>query len=138
MESDDPLAGNMPRKDIAARLRSGDRLSLDGGAAARRSGKVGMAGYMQVYDPAYEAAQAEVDGMNDIRFIQVNHLHTDNNLHLNNFRVKHFDDVSAGQEEEARNYRTAAKFDALGEVPVAGEQAHGYRLDRSFYRGARP
>ena len=51
---------------------------------------------MKVYDPAFETAKAEVDGMTDIRFVQVNHLHPDNRLHLRQFRLKRFDDLPAG------------------------------------------
>ena len=61
--------------------------------AARASNKVGMVAYMKVYDPAFEIAQKEVDSMDSIRFIQVNHLHPDNALHLRNFRLKRFDDL---------------------------------------------
>ncbi len=108
-------------KPICTSLQQADAMI----AAARRSGKVGMAGYMKVYDPAFEVAQTEVAAMDDIRFVQVNHLHTDNNLHLNNFRVKHFDDLPGGLSDEARDYRKAEKFDALGEAPPEVEQAHG-------------
>ncbi len=107
-------------KPVCTSLQQADAMI----AAAQRSGKVGMAGYMKVYDPAYEAAQAEVEGMDDIRFIQVNHLHTSNQLHLDNFRVKRVDDVPEGLKEEAQAYSKAAKYDALGEAPAAGEQAH--------------
>jgi len=106
-------------KPICTSLQQADSMI----AAARKSGKVGMAGYMKVYDPAYLVAQAEVDTMSDIRFVQVNHIHTDNNFHLNNFRVKRFDDLPASVKEEGRDYSKAATYAALGEVPAPVERA---------------
>ena len=67
-------------------------------AAARSSGRVGMAAYMKVYDPAYEIAHREVGGMSSIRFVQINHLHTGNEFHLRHLRLKRFGDRPAGAE----------------------------------------
>jgi predicted dehydrogenase len=92
-------------------------------AAAEQSGKVGQVGYMKVYDPAFELAKREVDGMNDIRFVQVNHLHPDNALHLRQFRVQRFDDVPARTVEEVNAARKAAVGDAIGDVPDHVERA---------------
>ena len=64
--------------------------------AADLAGVIAQAGYMKVYDPAFETAKAEVDGMADIRYVQVNHLHPDNRLHLRQYRLKRFDDLPAG------------------------------------------
>ena len=85
--------------------------------AAERPGKVGQVGYMKVYDPAFELAKREVEGMDDIRFVQVNHLHPDNALHLRQFRIKRFDDLPESAVEEARLAREAALRDAIGDVP---------------------
>lgn len=82
--------------------------------AAERSGKVGMVGYMKVYDPAYEIAKREVDGMDDVRFVQVNHLHPDNALHLRQFRLKRFDDVPHSARASAHAARQAALREAIG------------------------
>ena len=41
------------------------------------AGTVGQVAYMKVYDPAFELAQREAKEMDDIRFVQVNHLHPD-------------------------------------------------------------
>ena len=43
--------------------------------AADRSGQVALVGYVKLYEPAYQAAQGEVAAMDDVRFVQVNHLH---------------------------------------------------------------
>ncbi len=59
-------------------------------AAAERSGVVLMVGYMKRHDPAYRYAAARVREMDDIRFVQVNHLHPDNSLHLAKFRLIRF------------------------------------------------
>jgi len=85
--------------------------------AARGSGKVGLVGYMKVYDPAFEAAKREVDGMANVRFVQVNHLHPDNALHLRQFRIQRFDDTPHGPLEAMRRAREEALRDALGDVP---------------------
>jgi predicted dehydrogenase len=92
-------------------------------AAARRAGTVGQAGYMKVYDPAFEAARREVEAMDDLRFVQVNHLHPDNALHLKQFRIRRFDDLPAGAGAEARTARDAARREAIGDVPPAVERA---------------
>ena len=43
--------------------------------AADRAGVVYQAAYMKRYDPAYRFAQRRVAQIDDVRFIQVNHLH---------------------------------------------------------------
>lgn len=91
--------------------------------AARQSGKVGQVGYMKVYDPAYELAKAEVGRMAGVRFVQVNHLHPNNALHLRQFRLLRFDDLPASAAGEARVARQAALRDAVGDVSGPVERA---------------
>src|SRR4029453_16247529 len=55
-------------------------------AAAEKARTVLMVAYMKRHDPAYRYAQARVREMSDVRFIQVNHLHPDNSLHLAEYR----------------------------------------------------
>lgn len=55
--------------------------------AADRHGVSLMIGYMKRHDPAYRYAAARVSEMSDIRFVQVNHLHPDNSLHLAEFQL---------------------------------------------------
>jgi predicted dehydrogenase len=86
-------------------------------AAAQTSGKVGQVGYMKVYDPAFEIAQREVAEMNNIRFVQVNHLHPNNALHLSHFRIQRFDDIPSNVYDETRTAREAALREAIGDVP---------------------
>lgn len=92
-------------------------------AARQRSGKVGQVGYMKVYDPAFEYAKGEVDGMNNIRFVQVNHLHPNNDLHVRQFDVRRFDDIPAAAMESTGAARTAARRAAIGDVPPHVERA---------------
>jgi len=61
--------------------------------AAEAAGVVLMTAYMKRYDPGYLFARARVREMGDVRFVQVNHLHPDNSLHVAEFRVRRFDDL---------------------------------------------
>ena len=69
-------------------------------AATRASGVVAQAGYMKAHDPAFELLEQEVPAMEPVRFIQVNHLHTDNSHHLAHFGVIRFDDQPAAPPPE--------------------------------------
>ena len=94
-------------------------------AAQKRSGKVGQVGYMKMYDPAFEYAKREVDEMDNIQFVQVNHLHPDNSLHIRQFRVQRFDDVPEALLEAQRATSSAARLEAIGDVPPHVERAFG-------------
>jgi predicted dehydrogenase len=83
-------------------------------AAAEKAGTVLMVAYMKRYDPAYRYAQARVQAMSNVRFIQVNHLHPDNSLHLAEFRVHRFDDVPASARAAAEAEHRRGIADALG------------------------
>jgi predicted dehydrogenase len=92
-------------------------------AARRRAGVVGQVGYMKVYDPAYELAKQHVDRMNNIRFVQVNHLHPNNDLHMRQFDIRRFNDIPAGVMEATRSARLAARREAIGDVSPDVERA---------------
>ena len=83
-------------------------------AAAEKAGTVLMVAYMKRYDPAYRYAQARVREMSDVRFIQVNHLHPDNSLHLAEFRLHRFDDVPVPAREAAETEHRRGIAEALG------------------------
>jgi len=85
--------------------------------AANSSGKVGQVGYMKVFDPAFEMANREVDSMGNIRFVQVNHLHPSNALHLRQFSVQRFGDIPQSAHDAVRAAREKALHDAIGDVP---------------------
>ena len=91
-------------------------------AAQKRSGKVGQAGYMKVFDPAFEVARAEAEDM-DVTFVQINHLHPNNNLHTAQFDIRRFDDIPAEAIDATNVARTAARMEAIGEAPPAVERA---------------
>lgn len=90
--------------------------------AQKRSGKVGQAGYMKVFDPAFEIAKAEAEEM-EVTFVQINHLHPNNNLHTAQFDIRRFDDIPAEAIEATNAARTAARTQAIGEAPPAVERA---------------
>jgi predicted dehydrogenase len=92
-------------------------------SAAKKSGKVAQAGYVKLYEPAFEAAQKEVGSIPDVRFVQVNHLHPGNDQHIRQFRTKKFDDIPQSASDRIRLARKAAIADAIGEVPELVERA---------------
>lgn len=92
-------------------------------AAHKAAGTVGQVGYMKVYDPAYEYALREVQEMDNIRFIQVNHLHPNNDLHVRQFDVRRFDDIPADVIAATQSARQAARQEAIGDVPPHVEKA---------------
>ena len=90
--------------------------------ACKRAGTVGQAGYMKVYDPAFERAKQEAADM-DVRFVQINHLHPNNALHLQQFDVRSFGDLPEGAIESAMEGRQAAREQAIGDAPPHVERA---------------
>jgi predicted dehydrogenase len=86
-------------------------------AAQEKSGKVGQVGYMKVYDPAYEYGLAEVKTMGEVRFVQVNHLHPNNDLHVSQFDLRRFDDIPQEAIASLQTARKAADLEAIGDVP---------------------
>ena len=93
--------------------------------AARRSGTVAQAGYMKLYEPAYEMAKPEIMAMDDVRFIQINHLHPDNDLHVAQFRTRAFDDVPQDVIEKTSAARQLAVRQAIGDAPPEAVRAFG-------------
>ena len=85
-------------------------------AAQREAGTVAQAGYMKVHDPAFQLAKLEVDAMESYRFVQINHLHPNNSLHLSQFDVERFDDVPADAFKPAGAAREKAQAEAIGDV----------------------
>ena len=84
--------------------------------AADKSGKIGQVGYMKLHEPAFELAQREVSTMQDIRFVQVNHLHTNNNVHVEQFRTKKFDDIPDSIKEQSNISADNAIKEAIGDI----------------------
>ena len=85
-------------------------------AAQRKAGTVAQAGYMKVHDPAFQFAKREVETMESYRFVQINHLHPNNSLHLSQFDVERFSDVSPDAFKPAGAAREKAQAEAIGDV----------------------
>jgi predicted dehydrogenase len=69
--------------------------------------------------------------MSDVRFIQVNHLHPDNDLHTAEFKVHRFADIPAEIIERGRAEHQALVAQALElppGAPVAEDLGHAYNL----------
>jgi predicted dehydrogenase len=93
-------------------------------AAAEKAGVTLMVAYMKRYDPAYRYAKDRIAEMSDVRFIQVNHLHPDNSLHVAEFNVIRFSDVPADSFASAAGGHAAQVAETLGyasadEMPAA-------------------
>ena len=91
--------------------------------AQQEAEKVGQAGYMKVHDPAFQLAKQEVDTMESYRFVQINHLHPNNRLHLSQFDVERFNDVPQDAFAPAHAARKSARADAIGDVLPEAERA---------------
>ena len=84
--------------------------------AQSKAGTVAQAGYMKVHDPAFQLAKREVDTMESYRFVQINHLHPNNSLHLSQFDVERFNDVPPDAFKPAGAAREKAQAEAIGDV----------------------
>ncbi|MCB0109133.1 MAG: Gfo/Idh/MocA family oxidoreductase [Caldilineaceae bacterium] len=85
-------------------------------AAHQRAGTVAQTGYMKIFDPGYEYARQEIETMANIQFVQVNHLHPNNGLHVRQFDVRGFDDIPAAAMEERNSARDKTLKQAIGDV----------------------
>jgi predicted dehydrogenase len=100
-------------------------------AAAERAGVLLIVGYMKRHEPAYRFARQRVAEMSDVRFIQVNHLHPDNDLHTAEFKVHRFDDIpdqvrSDWRSEQSRLIAEALDYPVGVNAPESIE--HAYNL----------
>ena len=91
--------------------------------AQRKAGTVAQAGYMKVHDPAFQLAKREVDTMESYRFVQINHLHPNNSLHLSQFDVERFNDVPSDAFKPAGEARDIALAQAIGDVAPEAQRA---------------
>jgi predicted dehydrogenase len=91
--------------------------------AQQAAGTVGQVGYMKLFDPGYEHAKQTVGTMDSIRFVQVNHLHPNNDLHVRQFDVRRFDDIPAEAVQQTAEARQRARHDAVGDVAPHVQQA---------------
>lgn len=101
--------------------------------AADRAGVLLLVAYMKRHEPAYQFAQQKVQEMSDVRFIQVNHLHPDNDLHTAEFKVRRFDDLSPDlrtrwQAEQHELIAEALDYPSGGTVPDGIARAYNLIL----------
>ena len=96
-------------------------------AAQKRAGKVGQVGYMKIFDPAFVYAEKQVRQMENIRYVQVNHFHCDNALHVRQFDIRCFDDLPPRDMKAMQAERAASLAQILGvdEVPPEAASAFG-------------
>ena len=91
---------------------------------AQTAGLVAQAGYMKLFDPAFEAMALEVARLQDtIRFVQINHLHTNNAHHLAAYDLIRADDLPAAAPGALEAARQADLQRALGSAATAGRRA---------------
>lgn len=106
-------------------------------AAVDQFGVTAMVGYMKQHDPAFIYAKQRVGEMDDIRFVQVNHLHPDNSLHLKRFFLyKPTDlDISLRDQMAADEARltAAAIGKPVGEIPADAARAFFYVLNSMIH-----
>ena len=113
-------------KPLCSSLEEMDRIIT----AQKKAGTVGQVGYMKVYDPAFVQAKREVDTMDNIQFVQVNHLHPNNDLHMRQFDVRRFDDMiqnSPTQQTESADIEiyNGSSRQAIGDVEPHVQGAFG-------------
>ena len=110
-------------KPACATLREA-RAMID---ACDAAGVVLMVAYPKRYEPSYAYAASRVRAMDDVRLIQINHLHPSNDLHMAEFsfhRANLPDDVMA----RLRAADTALIAEALGLDAPADHLVRAYQL----------
>ena len=100
----------------------------------RKIDTVGQAAYMKAYDPAFVMAKQEIEGM-DFKFIQANHLHPSNYLHLDHFNVQHVGTLPPEAVESGRVARQQSFAQAFGPLCQQAESVWGitYGLIHDLY-----
>lgn len=84
--------------------------------AAKRAGRIVQVGYMKQHDPGYKYAKEQVQKIDDIRFIQVNHLHPNNSLHLKEYKLYRFDDIPKTVSDVSGEKHAASIKSVIGEA----------------------
>ncbi|MEE3234488.1 MAG: Gfo/Idh/MocA family oxidoreductase [Candidatus Latescibacterota bacterium] len=99
-------------KPVCFSLQEADKLIK----AQQDASTVGMAAYMKVFDPAFNLVQQELSGMLPVRYAQINHLHTNNSHHLNNFNLLRAHDLDPQLLKKAEERRIDSALQALGDA----------------------
>ncbi len=98
-------------KPLCYTVREADEIE----AAAKRKGVVVMVAYMKRYDPGYRIAQKLAQGMDDIRYIQVNTLHPSEPWYMNIHTILRFNDVPKAVIDPLIADEVALLNEAVGE-----------------------
>jgi predicted dehydrogenase len=96
--------------------------------AAENAGVVLQVGYMKRHDPGYLYGRQRVREMSDVRFVQVNHLHPNNDLHLKEFKVLRFGDIPAEARDALKREDATLTREAIGEATSAEIAAYHHVL----------
>ena len=99
-------------KPVCFSLQEADKLIK----AQQDAATVGMAAYMKVFDPAFDLIRQELSGMLPLRYAQINHLHTNNSHHLNNFNPLRATDLDPQLLKNAEQRRIDSALQALGDA----------------------
>ena len=91
-------------------------------AAGREAGVVVMAAYMKQHEPGFQYAREKIQAMTDVRFIEVNHLHPNNALHMRDFFIERFDDVPAAESQALETLRDQTRAAAIGADATPAER----------------
>jgi predicted dehydrogenase len=90
--------------------------------AVHESGVTAMVGYMKQHEPGYQYARERILAMRDIRFIQVNHLHPNNALHMREFHILPAGDIPAAARAAVQQLQEAALAEVLGPAATSAER----------------
>ncbi|MDG2198844.1 MAG: Gfo/Idh/MocA family oxidoreductase [SAR324 cluster bacterium] len=88
--------------------------------ACKDANTIGQVAYMKLFDPGFRRIESDIKSLNDIRYVQVNHLHPDNSLHLAQFDIKVFNNSIAQP-----NYEKGSKNSALTQLDKEVTEAIG-------------
>ncbi len=92
-------------------------------SAAEAGGGVLMAAYMKQHEPGFQYARERILAMRDVRFIQVNHLHPDNALHMQEFHIQRFGDAPMAALAQWQQLREERIAEAIGADATPAERA---------------
>ena len=98
--------------------------------ACEEAKTVGQVAYMKLFDPGFRRIESDLKALNDIRYVQVNHLHPNNSLHLAQFDIKVFNKSMAQP-----NYEQGSKNSSLNRLDEEVIQAIGdqkVQIKRAF------
>lgn len=99
-------------KPLCLTLREADQIA----DAARRTGRAVMVGYMKRFDPGFLHGKRLIDGLAEVRYVQINTLHPSEDQYLDMHGVQRFDDVPEAVSERAEKAQDELLEEAVGSV----------------------